>query len=474
MTDLTGLTIGAASERLDRGELSSVDLTEAYLARIAALNPTLNCYVAVRVDEAWAEARAADARRARGDRRGPLDGIPLALKDNIDVLGVRTTNGMGPRPDATPARDAEVVRRLRAAGAVILGKLNMHEGALGGTTDNPHHGRTHNPWRLGFTPGGSSGGTGAAVAATLCAGGIGTDTMGSVRLPAAYCGVAGLKPTFGLISARGVVPLSRRLDTVGPITRCVTDLLVMLDVMAGFDPEHIESVRAPNEPIHPITARENLTGLRVGLIENLERVEMDPDVPRSFGEALSMVERLGGALHGIDLPGYEPALARRAGLLVCEAEAAVVHERDMATHPDAFSPAFRRMLEFGRDASGAQLVKAERTIQEAGFLLRRALERVDVVMTPSAPQTAFAFDTQTPISQADLMAIANFAGCPAVSIPCGLSRAVLPIGLQLIGRPFGERALLAVAGVFEAAFGFAPPPPLSGASAGRDAHPESS
>src|SRR5262249_14946865 len=159
--------------------------------------------------------------------------------------GVPTTNGMGPRGDSTPAREAEVTRRLRDAGAVMLGKLNMHEGALGGTTDNPHHGRTQNPWRTGFTPGGSSGGTGAAVAARLCAGGIGTDTFGSVRLPAAYCGVAGLKPTFGVVSARGVVPLSGRLDTVGPIARCVTDLGLMLDAMTGIDPEYRGSVERP-------------------------------------------------------------------------------------------------------------------------------------------------------------------------------------------------------------------------------------
>jgi len=455
VSDRTALTIGAASEALARGEASSADLTEAYLARISALDPTLNCYVAVRADEARAEARAADARRARGERRGPLDGIPIALKDNIDVAGVPTTNGMGPRPDTTPERDAEVVRRLRAAGAVILGKLNMHEGALGGTTDNPHHGRTQNPWRLGFTPGGSSGGTGAAVAARLCAGGIGTDTMGSVRLPAAYCGVAGLKPTFGVVSARGVVPLSWRLDVVGPLTRCVTDLGLMHDAMAGFDPEHVESVRAPDASGHAAPAQADLAGLSIGLIEGLERVEMDPDVRRAFGESLETIERLGGRLRRLDLPGYEPTPARRAGLLVCEAEGAVVHERDLADCPEAFSPAFRRMLEFGRDAPAARLVKAERTVQVAGFLLRRALEEVDLMIAPTAPQPAFAFSAAAPVGQADLTAVASFGGCPAVSVPCGLSRAGLPIGLQLIGPPFGERALLAAARAFEAACDFA-------------------
>ena len=454
MSDLTELAIGAASEHLARGEVSSSGLAEAYLARIAALDPTLNCYIAVRAEEARAEARAADARRARGERRGPLDGIPIALKDNIDVAGIPTTNGMGPRPDTTPVRDAEVVRRLRAAGAVILGKLNMHEGALGGTTDNPHHGRTQNPWRLGFTPGGSSGGTGAAVAARLCAGGIGTDTLGSVRLPAAYCGIAGLKPTFGVVSARGVVPLSWRLDAVGPLTRCVTDLGLMLDAMAGFDPEHMESARAPEGPSYAMAPSGDLAGVSLGLIESLERADMDPDVRRAFGESLEILERLGGTLRRLDLPGYEPTLARRAGLLVCEAEGAVVHERDLAASPGAFSPAFRRMLEFGRDVPAARLVKAEVAIQVAGFLLRRALTEVDLIIAPTAPQPAFAFSASAPAGQADLTAIASLGGCPAVSVPCGLSRAGLPIGLQLIGPPFGERALLAAARAFEAACSF--------------------
>lgn len=462
MSDLTELTIAAASERLAHGEVSSFDLTEAYLARIAALDTTLNCYVAMRAEAARAEARAADARRERGEPRGLLDGIPIALKDNIDVAGLPTTNGMGPRSDTTPMRDAEVARRLRAAGAVVLGKLNMHEGALGGSTDNPHHGRTQNPWRLGFTPGGSSGGAGAAVAARLCAGGVGTDTMGSVRLPAAYCGVAGLKPTFGLVSTRGVVPLSWRLDTVGLLTRCVMDLGLMLDAMAGFDPEHMESAQAPDGPGYAVTPRGDLAGLRIGLLETLERVEMDPDVRRAFSESVETLERLGGKLRRLDLPGYEPTLARRAGLLICEAEGAVVHERDLAAFPDTFSPAFRRMLEFGRDVAGARLVKAERTIQGAGFLLRRALEEVDLIIAPTAPQPAFAFSAPVPVGQADLTAIANFGGCPAVSVPCGLSRAGLPIGLQLIGPPFGERALLAAARVFEAACGFALAPPAVG------------
>jgi Asp-tRNA(Asn)/Glu-tRNA(Gln) amidotransferase A subunit family amidase len=462
VSDLTGLTVTEASRRLARGEISSADLTEAYLARIAAVDPALNCYVLTRVEEARAEARDADRRRARSDRRGALDGIPVALKDNIDVAGVPTTNGMGPQGSATAAHDAEVTRRLRAAGAVILGKLNMHEGALGGTTDNFHHGRTQNPWRLGFTPGGSSGGTGAAVAARLCTVGIGTDTLGSVRLPAAYCGVAGLKPTHRVVSARGVVPLSRRLDTVGPIARCVADLGLMFDVMAGFDPEYPGSVQRPGEATHPATQKADLTGVTCGIIANLDRVEMDADIRSAFARSIEMLEGLGTSIRRIDFRDYDPTTARRAGLLVCEADGAAVHERAMTEWPGAFSPEFRRMLEYGRNVPRERLIKAERVIELAGFEVRRALGEVDLIVSPTTPQPAFPFDGPVPVSQADLTAIASFGGCPAVSIPCGLTRTGLPIGLQLVGRPLGEQALLAAAHAFEARCGFAAVPPGSG------------
>ena len=462
MSDPTGLTVADAARRLAHGEITSVDLTDAYLARIAAVDSTLNCYVATRVDEARAEARDADARRARGDSRGALDGIPVALKDNIDVAGVPTTNGMGPHGDTTPARDSEVTRRLRAAGAVILGKLNMHEGALGGTTDNPHHGRTQNPWRLGFTPGGSSGGTGAAVAARLCAAGIGTDTLGSVRLPAAYCGVAGLKPTHGVVSTRGVVPLSRRLDTVGPIARCVADLGLMLDVMAGFDPEYPGSVQGPGEATHLAKEKADLGGVTCGIIANLDLVDMDADVRSAFARSIEMLEALGASIRRIDLPDYDPTTARRAGLLVCEADGAAVHERAMTEWPDAFSTGFRRMLEYGRDVARERLIKAERVIESAASEVRRALREVGLIVSATTPQPAFPFDGPVPVDQTDLTAIASFGGCPAVSIPCGLTRTGLPIGLQVIGRPLGERALLAAARVLEARCGFAATPPAGG------------
>jgi aspartyl-tRNA(Asn)/glutamyl-tRNA(Gln) amidotransferase subunit A len=231
--DLTFLPIGTLSALLDSRSIEAEALTRLCLARTEGLGRPLNCFITLCPDTALAEARAADARSAMGKRLGPLDGIPVGLKDNIDVAGVPTTNGFGGGPLRIPGEDAAVTRHLRDAGVVILGKLAMHEGALGATTDNPHHGRTHNPFRYSHSPGGSSGGSGAAVAAGLCCAALGTDTGGSVRIPASWCGVVGLKPSYGLISTRGVVPLSHRLDHVGPLTRTVADAALLMDTLAA-------------------------------------------------------------------------------------------------------------------------------------------------------------------------------------------------------------------------------------------------
>lgn len=461
MNDPTTLTIGELDKGFEQGALDAPAVTEAYLARIAALDGDLNCYITVCADSAREAAAAAMARAGEGARLGPLDGVPIALKDNIDVAGVPTTNGLGARPVAPPAGDAEVVRRLRAAGAVILGKLNMHEGAFGATTDNPFHGRTHNPWRSGFTPGGSSGGTGAAVAAGLCAGGLGTDTMGSVRLPAAYCGIAGLKPTFGLVSCRGVAPLSWRLDHVGPLCRSVRDLGLMVAAIAGPDPESIESVVPPAPLDYSVAEAPVIGGLTVGLIGNFAEIEVEPAVAREFAAALDRLRQLGCEIRTIELPGFEPDRARRAGLLINEAEAAVAHEAALAATPEAYSDYFRSMLAYGRDVSGARLIKAQRMVCHVGFALNRAFDQVDLIASPVAPQTAFAFDRAEPVNQAVFTAAANFAGSPALSVPAGLGDTGLPVGLHLMAPRFAEARLLNAAAAFEAATDFPTVPDLT-------------
>ena len=460
MTDLTALDIRETSDRLARRDITSAALIDAYLDRIARLDGEINAYVTVTADLARRQAAEADARAASGDRLGPLDGVPLALKDNIDVAGVLTSNGLGPRQVPDPAEDATVTGRLRAAGAVILGKVNMHEGAFGGVTDNPHHGLTHNPWKHGHTPGGSSGGTGAAVAAHLCVAGLGTDTMASVRLPAAYCGIVGLKPTYGLVSTRGVVPLSWRLDHVGPIARTVADVGLLLNAMAGFDPECSESVAAPEALDYAVDEPADLGGVRIGVIENFAAVETEPAVAAGFRRGIEILEGLGCEIQTLTLPGYDPTLARRAGLLVIEAEAWVSYEDDIERFPDAFTGPLKTMLEYGRDVSGARLIKAERDIAAVAHSVDWALNQVDFIVSPTAPQVAFPFGGQSPVNQSEFMAPANFSGCPAISLPVDLTPEGLPVGFQIMAPRHAEPRLLAAALAFERAAKFDAKPPI--------------
>lgn len=451
MSEPADLSIAEASERLQRRELSSTELVRACLDRISGAGARLNAFSSVHAESALVEAEVSDRRAARGARVGPLDGVPVAIKDNIDVRDHVATNGLARHEGVAPATaDATAVARLRAAGAVILGQTIMSEGALGGDTDNPHHGRAHNPLRYGRTPGGSSGGSAAAVAGGLAMGALGTDTMGSVRLPAAYCGIVGLKPTYGLVSTRGVAPMSWRLDHVGPICRTVDDAALMLQALAGHDPDSIESARPP-EGFTLRMAKDDVPAgqRRVGVLKNFANVPLQPEVAANYERMTAMLAALGFEQQEIELPGYEPTPARLAGLLVAESESAVFHEAAMAARPETFSPFYRKMIEFGRNAPGLKLMKAERLILAVGHAVRRAFDTVDWIVSPAAPDTAFPFERGSALHQADMLAPANFAGCPAISIPSGTDDEGLPIGLQILAAPWRDAELLALARMIE-------------------------
>ena len=442
------------SAAIAAGQLDPVALTRLMLERIR-LNPELNAFVAVCGEAALAEAEAAAERARAGRRRGPLDGIPVAVKDNIDVAGIATSNGFGGPPWRVPAEDAEVVRRLRAAGAVILGKLNMHEGALGATTDNPHFGPATNPHRPGHTPGGSSGGSGAAVAAGLCVAALGTDTGGSVRIPAAYCGVVGFKPSFGLVSTRGVVPLSWRLDHVGPLTRSVADARLVFETLQGFDPSCAESrpASADRDPTREIA------GLRLGVLADFADEPVEPVVAAGFAEALAVLQRLGCATRSVRLAEYDRVRARRALLLQVEADAAVIHGELYRREPERFSTPMRAYLDYGGRALATQLVRAGRLIEEAALALRGAFAEVDAIVSPTTPQAAFAFNGPVPDNQNAFCVLANFAGAPAVSVPMRQTEDGLPLGLQIIAAPDRDLLALRLGEAYEAARGAPPLPP---------------
>ena len=403
-------------------------------------------------------ASEADRRINRGALRGPLDGMAVAVKDNLAVAGTSCTAGLEGRADVIAAKDAGVVSRLRAAGAVLLGGLNMHEAALGGTTDNAHFGACLNPLAPGYTPGGSSGGSGAAVAAGLVEMALGSDTMGSVRLPAAYCGVIGLKPTPGLIGRSGFVYLSPSLDTIGPLVRDAHLIWPVLNVLAGEDAGDPGSLPAPlgwaDRP-----DRVDFAGLRFGMPRQLADVDCEPAVLQGLDRARVAIGDLGGSVVDVDLADWEPHQARRAGLLVIEAEGAV-ELADLMTTPGAMTDGLAAMLAYGRDLPARKLVNAWSTARAAGNAALRALGTVDGVLMPTAPQRAFPHTAEPPANQADLTALANFAGCPAVAMP--VAGQGLPASVQVVSRPRSEAELIRWTEILAPALN----PPSGGAATG--------
>lgn len=415
----------------------------AALDRIAA-HPDWHVYVTVDAPGALEAARASDRRRAAGPALGPLDGVTLGVKDNIDVAGLPTTAGFGAFRTRVAERDAAVVRRLRRAGAVILGKLNMHEGALGATTDNPAYGRCANPLAPGCTPGGSSGGSGAAVAGGLAAVSLGSDTMGSVRIPAAYCGVWGLKPTAGLVGRSGGVPLSWTLDTIGPLARGAVDLSALIEVMAGADADDPRSLDAPQG----WTARVegcDLAGLALGLPSAVDAVPCEPAVRAAFAALVDRLRAAGAAVRAVDIPGWDPGAVRRAGLLVSEAEVGALLGPRLDADPAGFSAPFRNLVDYGRRASAERLAGAYHRLDTVGLAARRALAGFDALLLPTTPHRAFPHGQPAPASQADFTALANAAGLPAVAFPIPCPAGGPPASAQLVGGRFREGRLLSIA-----------------------------
>ncbi|QOW19481.1 amidase [Lysobacter ciconiae] len=446
---LLGEDMTSQLARLERGELSCRDLLEQQLAAIDASQPVLNSYLAVDAESARRAADASDARRRAGTARA-LEGVPVAIKDNIDAAGLITTAGMATRRDNAPAdADSPAVARLREAGTVIVGKLNMHEAALGADNNNPHFGACHNPHRPGFTPGGSSGGSGAAVAAGLCSAALGTDSMGSVRIPASYCGVVGLKPSRGAISTRGTVALSHRLDHIGPLARSARDLHLLLPVLAGFDPASAQS-----RAIHFAPAAAG--PLRLGVVDFGDTVEWDPGIAEAFEGGLQTLLGLGHQRVDLPAPDVSPGHSRRAGLLVCEAEMLIEHADDWEQQRERFSPLLQKLMAYAERKSASDLVDAIRVLDRAQVQLQQWLAKCDVLVMPTTPQRAFSFDTDTPANQADLTGYANFAGNPALSVPLSVGAGELPLGLQLVGDIGDEWSLIALAEAFQQAIGWQP------------------
>jgi Asp-tRNA(Asn)/Glu-tRNA(Gln) amidotransferase A subunit family amidase len=424
------------------GRVQPLELAAVHQEAIDRLNPVLNAYVDWRGGMVQEQAVAADRRRRDGVM-GRLDGVPLAIKDNFDFAGFPTRAGMR-RRHRVADQDAHVVARLRASGAVILGKTNMDEGALGVTTNNPHSGATHNPHRAGYTAGGSSGGAAAAVAAGLAVAAIGSDSLGSIRIPASYCGIYAIKPTHGEISARGLVPAARRLDAVGILARSVDDLTVLLQVLAGYDAEDARSRRRRVAFSLPDWEPGNL---RTGLLPDLAAVGVQPEVIEVFEAALAKLPRELGERREVDFSDWDFARTRRAGLLLMEAEMLGTFAEELADEAYPVSPGFRGMLDFAARKSAADYASADLVLDAATLKMRRLFAQIDVLVLPTTPQGAFPLSEAAPDSQADLTSFASLAGCPAVSIPMGTLPNGMPIGMQLVGARGSDLRLLELAQV---------------------------
>ena len=440
--DLRRATLCQLLHWLAAGRTQPQGLADVYQEAIERLNPQLNAFVGLSPGLLQEQARAAQHRRRDGVL-GRLDGLPIAIKDNFDAAGWPTRAGLPGRKLPAP-EDAHVVARLRASGAVLVGKTNMDEGALGAATDNPHFGPTHNPHRHGYTAGGSSGGAAAAVAAGMAAAAVGSDSLGSIRIPASYCGVYALKPTHGEISARGLVPAARRLDAVGLLARSANDLTVLLQVLAGYDADDARSRRRRVAFAPPDWEPGNL---RCGLVPDLAAVGVEPAVIDAFEAALAKLPRELGERRAVDFTDWDFARTRRAGLFLMEAEMLSTFAADLEDTKHPVSERFRRMLAYASTKSAADYAVADRVLDAATLKMRRLFAQVDVLVMPTTPQGAFPLGGAVPDSQADLTSFASLAGCPAVSIPMGTLPDGLPIGMQLVGARGSDLRLLELAEV---------------------------
>src|ERR1700730_6572911 len=446
----TGPSLQLVSELIRKKSASPVELTQECLKRIEKLNPALNAYITVMGEQALAHARELETERQNGKWRGPLHGIPIGLKDLFDTAGVRTTAGSAVFADRIPSEDAEVVRRLKTSGAVILGKLNMHEFAYGDTSAQSHFGPVRNPWNREHVPGGSSGGSAAAVAAGLCYGALGSDTGGSIREPASYCNIVGLKPTYGLVSTRGVIPLSWSLDHVGPLARTVADAAVMLQGIAGYDPAETTS-RQMSVPDYTAVLNSKVSSLRLGVARDFFFEGLHPEVEAAINEALSVLKRLTAGLKEINVPVS-------ADTSVLRAEAYAYHAEFMAKTPELYDPWTLERLRTGAEVATLAYIAGLREISEFRRSTRRMFESVDAVITPTAPtrpRTTLEAGADPP-SRRPVLGLRNTApfdrnGLPTISIPCGFTTKDLPIGLQISGPLGGEEVILQLAQAYEQA-----------------------
>jgi aspartyl-tRNA(Asn)/glutamyl-tRNA(Gln) amidotransferase subunit A len=473
--ELPFLTISEVSRFIKRREISPVELTQSVLNRIEKIDPKLGAFISVLKDEALNTAKEAEKLISSGTYLGPLHGVPISIKDIFLMKGIRTTCGSRILENFVSPYDATVVEKLKQAGAVIVGKNNLDEFAMGSSTENSYFGPTKNPWDLERVAGGSSGGSAASTAVSLCFASVGTDTGGSIRQPAALCGIVGLKPTYGRVSRFGMIAFASSLDQAGPFTRTVEDTALMLNVIAGGDPRDSTSVRIP-VPDYTKHIKDEIKGIKIGVPKEYFIKGIDVEIEESVKVAISLIEDLGGSIEEISLPHTEYAvsvyyilapseassnLARydgvRYGFRVSNADS--IRDMYMRTRAQGFGSEVKRRIMIGTYALSAGYYDAYYLkAQRVRTLIKRdfdeAFKRVDVIITPTSPEAAFKVGEKTdnPLKMylSDIFTIpCNLVGLPGISIPCGFTSGGLPIGLQILGKPFDEDTLLRVAHNYE-------------------------
>jgi aspartyl-tRNA(Asn)/glutamyl-tRNA(Gln) amidotransferase subunit A len=460
-SNLTQLDLSEVSQLVRSKKISPVQLTRECLSRIERLNGKLNAFITVTAESALAEARAAESEIQRGQWRSPLHGIPIALKDLVDTAGVRTTAASELFKDRVPTEDAEVVRRLKAAGAVLLGKTNLHEFAYGGSSVVSFFGPVRNPWDTDHSAGGSSGGSACAVAAHLCYAAIGTDTGGSVRQPASYCGIVGLKPTYGRVSASGVIPLSWSFDHVGPITRTTKDAALVLQAIAGYDRHDTASVDLP-VPDYTKTISDLTKTLRLGIPRAYFWEKLDPEIATAMEAALALLKKITTSQRDIAPlatdASYKSWTDPYGAILTAEAYA--YHKDYIEKSPQLYQPATSKRIRAGSDVTAAKYIESRREMERLRRSIADVFQNVDVLITPTVrvpPFTIAALQGDLDTVRAKELEMLhntrpiNFTGLPTISVPCGFSRANLPIGLQITGRPWDEATVLRLAHAYEQA-----------------------
>jgi aspartyl-tRNA(Asn)/glutamyl-tRNA(Gln) amidotransferase subunit A len=453
---LTDMTLAAAAHAIRARKLSPVELTDAYLARIESLNPKINAYVTVTAERARADAKRAADEIAKSGPRSPLHGVPIGLKDLCETEGIRTTAGSKFFADHVPRRDSTVARKLREAGSVLLGKLNTHEFAYGVTTDNPHFGATRNPWDLSRIPGGSSGGSGAAIAASLAASTIGTDTGGSIRIPASLCGAVGLKPTYGRVSKAGIFPLSYLFDHAGPIAHCVEDAAIVLEAIAGYDPADATTVRTPVDRYTAAMGR-GAKGIRIGVPRRYFYDRLDGEVSAALEAAIATFRSLGAEVRDVDVPTSETTVLPLFGLILAEAHH--IHAERWKTKPGDFGKDVAAILGGNPIPTTPEVMAGIEATHTLTVVMREALESVDLLLTATTPIPATKIgedsvryagaEEPTIFAMIRCTAPFNATRLPALSMPCGFTKGGLPIGMQLVGRPFDESTILAAGHAYE-------------------------